>query len=157
MSRCKMCDGYGVHGTMDQVTCQTCNGTGREPGTYSAYPQPGNGGDTRTDRADPAPQAPAVPPVRKKLNREERRAVDQQIQNHLHDDDIEDVLYDLYAEIASLRQQLKGCAIVAQDYQRGVEFLKEAGYGEEWKKVAVCRQSLDGALEQLARWRHSNR
>lgn len=51
--------------------------------------------------------------------------------------------------IAQLEQQLEGCAIVARDYKAGVDFLKEAGYGEQWKKVAVCRQSLDAEIEQI--------
>ena len=53
---------------------------------------------------------------------------------------------ELLREYAAAKQQLEGCAIVARDYQKGVDYLKEFGYGEQWKLVAICRQSLDASI-----------
>lgn len=52
-----------------------------------------------------------------------------------------------------LRNQLEGCAIVSRNYRDGVEYLKESGYGEQWKLVAICRQSLDACIAELAQLR----
>jgi len=55
----------------------------------------------------------------------------------------------LEAQLATVQEQLKACAIAAHNYDEAVKLGSKIGYGDDLKKVLICRQSLDDALEQL--------
>lgn len=48
----------------------------------------------------------------------------------------------------ALKAQLHGCELAARDYEQAAEYGKTVGFGDEFKAVLVCRDSLNAAIQR---------
>ena len=63
-------------------------------------------------------------------------------------------VFALENELSDAKKQLAGCSCAARDYEAALQYGEGVGFGDEFKKVLICRQSLDSSqaqVEQLCR------